>query len=348
MGKGERVFYLDTICGILILHMIYIAHLPSFIDYPGYTTWLTYKIPSLILGFFMSWFFFKGGMFYKDKPLGDVIKSSNKRLLLPFAVFTVIGIILGIIFGFYNRTYTKASILGLLVEPFLELFLEESPHFSSANWFLLSLYVVRVSYAALQKVRIKSIYVFVISILLSYAVYYICYIIKPVVTAGAISISFPSYIGNICYGLAFYSLGNLLRDIQFHKTFFCLSVFVYFIHFFYNSSIDVHSDYVTGMSPAYFLAVIYSLAGIIVFNNVFKRVIARKVPLLTYIGKNSMIYYVTHWTTLCVLFELIKMTRVKIDETLLYVISAVILTIALILYDKVFTKTKLKRIMGIR
>lgn len=66
MAKSNRVYYLDTICGILILHMIFIIHLPHFVG-TECPSWIIFKGPKMVLDFFMSWFFFKSGMFFKEK-----------------------------------------------------------------------------------------------------------------------------------------------------------------------------------------------------------------------------------------------------------------------------------------
>lgn len=218
--------------------------------------------------------------------------------------------------------------------------------FSLANWFLLSLYIVRILYCVLHKLHIKPLVVFVISILLAYTVNRICYVIEPVFVIGSKHILFPFYFGNIFYGLAFYSLGDLLRKNQFHKIFFGVSIFVYIIHFFYYSSMDVRANNASGIPPTYTLAVIYNIAGIIFINNIFIKYIASKVPFLTYIGKNSMIYYVTHYIILEVMDGLYGIIKYAISKQLLYIIFAITLAVFLFLVDRLFTKTKFKIIIG--
>ena len=85
----ERQAYLDNISAILIAYMIFIVHLTYFCPVHGFVI----DILKLLLYFFMAWFFFKSGMFFKDKPIKAVIKSSAKRLLAPWAVFNAIGIV---------------------------------------------------------------------------------------------------------------------------------------------------------------------------------------------------------------------------------------------------------------
>ncbi|WP_028909541.1 acyltransferase family protein [Prevotella sp. AGR2160] len=349
MVKKERAVYLDTICGILIIHMIYTCHLPSFAA--GLDTarqWPIFIIPGLVLGFFMSWFFFKSGMFYKEKPFREVLRSSAKRLLVPYIVFTIIGAICEILFRIGDPSL---STFGLITRPLYETLYDESPSWSLANWFLLSLFIVRIAFAALKKMKVNTIVIFTVSLLLAYAVNKLYYVIQPapyVIMIGGkhLLLYIPYYWGNIFYGLVFYSLGLLLKDLQFNKYAFVIAAALYIIHFFYKSGIDVRADDVHGMFPAYPLAVVYSIAGIIVFNNIFKRFINKKIPLLTYVGKNSMIYYVTHYITLSVMFNVfVGDVSKRTDKPLLYIEGAIILTIALFIYDRIFTKTKAKRII---
>ena len=59
-GANKRVSHIDAVSGLLIIYMI-IIHV---IQFSKFTTALRLLYP---LSFFMSWFFFKSGMFYKDK-----------------------------------------------------------------------------------------------------------------------------------------------------------------------------------------------------------------------------------------------------------------------------------------
>lgn len=46
------------------------------------------------LSFFMSWFFFKGGMMHKDTSTKLIFQKSVKRLLVPFLSFLLLGLLL--------------------------------------------------------------------------------------------------------------------------------------------------------------------------------------------------------------------------------------------------------------
>ena len=47
--------------------------------------------------FFMAWFFFKGGMYYREESLATCISKGITRLLVPYAVFSVIAVIVAMI-----------------------------------------------------------------------------------------------------------------------------------------------------------------------------------------------------------------------------------------------------------
>ena len=86
--EKKRSVYLDTICGILILQVVFITHIASSCYFMRFEV---VRFVYLLLIFAMAWFFFKAGMFYKDKPLKDVVKKSARRLLVPWAVFCAVG-----------------------------------------------------------------------------------------------------------------------------------------------------------------------------------------------------------------------------------------------------------------
>lgn len=69
--KRNREVYLDVVCGIMIIWMI-LGHL---IASCGLRDTVLYTIGNRLFPFFMPWFFFKSGMFYKKRPFKQVIVS---------------------------------------------------------------------------------------------------------------------------------------------------------------------------------------------------------------------------------------------------------------------------------
>ncbi len=130
----QRQIYLDSVGGLLLIYMIVghccqWAHLWDQFD--RYTFWL---------GFFMPWFFFKGGMFYKPVTNRDAVRASFRRLIVPFLWFTLIGTCVLWLKDIIGGTFTLMSIISQ-IKCFLV-----SGAFSGnlALWFLLSLFCVRI------------------------------------------------------------------------------------------------------------------------------------------------------------------------------------------------------------
>ena len=101
----QRNFYLDNICCLLIIHMIYTYHVAHAC---GLCLPTIIKAIDMSLFFFMSWFFFKGGMVHKIGPFKEIFKKSVKRLLVPYVFFLLIGFLLDGIIKFTtdeNITY---------------------------------------------------------------------------------------------------------------------------------------------------------------------------------------------------------------------------------------------------
>ena len=68
---------LDNISGLLIIYMMWV-HLCALCDFQ--------RVPWHVLEFFMFWFFFKSGMFYREREIKDVVSGGVKSSLfrLPY------------------------------------------------------------------------------------------------------------------------------------------------------------------------------------------------------------------------------------------------------------------------
>ena len=141
----------------------------------------------------------------------------------------------------------------------------------------------------------------------------------------------------------FYSLGDILRDRQFNsKVLLYASFALYAAHLCFPSYLDFRINSV--IQGKYLVSVVTNLAGIIVYNNIFEKFINKEIPLLTYIGKNSMVYYITHYTFFQILFSA---SYYKIDEISLYLITLTISVIYLIGMDLLFRCKKIRWIIGL-
>ncbi len=126
---SHRQFYLDNICGMLIIHMIFICHQPLFCKYSNPTI----DFISKLLSFFMAWFFFKAGMMFRERPLKDVVYSSAKRLLVPYGISLVLGFLISAMVQYYLYGYNPLS-LDFLKEQFWVLLNKEAFYPTLACW----------------------------------------------------------------------------------------------------------------------------------------------------------------------------------------------------------------------
>lgn len=108
----------------------------------------------------------------------------------------------------------------------------------------------------------------------------------------------PFYLGNIPLGLAVYSFGHLLKTKQYTRLIFILALLVYLVTLFLHPySLDFRANRIG--NGYYLIAVISSLAGCILINNIFKN-IPFEINLLERIGRYSMDFYVMHWIVLTI------------------------------------------------
>lgn len=137
---GKRIYYLDSVSAILLIHMI-VGHCCQWSQtYTYYISW-TYW-----LNFFMPWFFFKAGMFFKRRPLAEEFHKSFNRLLIPYIYFTILGTFILWIKLIANHELTFRSILS----PAASILKSGSAPGNLALWFLLSLFCVRIIFCLIN------------------------------------------------------------------------------------------------------------------------------------------------------------------------------------------------------
>ena len=80
----ERDYSLDAACGLMIIYMIY-GHICAWSGVQQI------ELFPRLLFFFMPWFFFKSGMFFREKPFKKEFVNGVKKLIVPYIVFSIIG-----------------------------------------------------------------------------------------------------------------------------------------------------------------------------------------------------------------------------------------------------------------
>ena len=320
----DRITFIDNISGLLIIFMIFLYHLPGECSINQNPFFISLRN---IYDFFMAWFFFKSGMFYKERQVLDELKKCWSRLLIPFFSINAICMCALLIFGHHS-----------FVELIKVFIMEESMRFCGALWFLLSLAIVKVSYPLLTHTLKINKWIlcfssFTTAFLLSIYTYKLTEIV---------GIPIPRWFGNVFLGMFFYALGDLLRERQYDRYIFAIALPIYIIHLFF----PCYLDFIWNSSRIFPLSVLYYVSGIILFDNVFKRLFNYKIFLLTYIGKNSMVYYITHYTFFRLLFTLLDRYSINLVGWPLYLVTLVISIFFLTSMDYLFRIKEIRWIIG--
>ena len=298
--ENNRSVFLDNVCGVLILYMIFFHYL-GFLGIPRYDNPIV-SFFSDTFSFFMSWFFFKNGMFFRQGNTKNTIWTSTKRLLFPFLICMLIGLIIEICKALLNGCSINYNFFRSLV--FIVLNLNPLPSVGHI-WFLMSLWVVRVCFSIFSKVGFHALSLAVISLLIAmgcnWLAYKSHYVIEFSLSSHFYSFDFPPVLGNIFHGMFCFAMGYFLKEKQYLTSVFICSVFIFLLRYVFVIHSDMRAN--STSDPYYVFFVMYGLVGCIVINNISKRFFNHKVSLLTYIGKNSMGFFLGHYTIMYVIFE---------------------------------------------
>lgn len=326
MATNNRTAYLDNVAGILIVHMIYTYHIAYACSLHDNTC---IQAINNVLFFFMAWFLFKGGMTYKYKPTKDMFKKSAKRLLVPYACFCLIGIVIDFTLKYFSNSF-PGFISFIKDEAYT--FLTTSIVWSTgASWFLLTLFLVRNVYNYISD-KLYSWQIALLCLLASFTLTFV----KDVI---------PCYISNFFHGMALFSMGNSLKNTRFNKPLLFISICIFTLSFYIPSKIDFRDNSV--ICGHYLMAVAYEIAGCIIINNFFSQFCNKHVILLTYIGKNSMVFYLVHYPVMYITIHIIsQIMNLKDDMVVMFVITVLIVTVSLIVADRIFKHDKLKFVIG--
>lgn len=141
----HRDFYLDNICGILILYMIFILHCG---DIANSHSMLSSLLGKLLFSFMMPWFFFKSGMF-ADKAKFD-IKRDFKKFIRPYILFTVYSWVIMLL---YYLCLGIFSMEDLFINPVKQIILYGGIEWNMPLWFLLGLFLVKMLFSILKYIN---------------------------------------------------------------------------------------------------------------------------------------------------------------------------------------------------
>ena len=243
---------LDVVCGIMILKVMYVHCLVS----PLKTSFI--GLPMLYpLLCSIAWFFFKGGMFYKDEPVGKTFKKGFKRLIVPYIVFSVLALIISILV--HCCVEGTEGVPNMLTESMVHLKREGAILYNSALWFLPSMFAARLMFSVCRKLKIHPVIVAVLSLACTFC------LINYFPHAGL-------YFGNASLGLCFFSLGFVFKNVQYDdKVFYPSLVFYLAILLYCYIDGGVQGVFSVNLHKPFFLVIFYYLVGCMALNNLFRR-----------------------------------------------------------------------------
>ena len=318
---------MDTVGGIMILFMILRHCLIGTMKTSVFGGVVAYY-PLL---FFMAWFFFKGGMYYREETLPVCISKGFWRLLVPYVVFSAIAVIVAMIVrGCVSGMAGISDVIGKIP---VYLKREGAVECNAPLWFLLSLFLVRVFFSFAHNLHIPAWLVAGCSLFAAWGLY---------------KADFPigQFFENIPMGLCFFALGYLLKDRQYSNYTFIPSVVIFLGYLVYCCwTREVVGTFNTNTHTPYFPTVLYYVAGCITVNNLFTRFPKLQCDFLSAIGKHSMAYYTTHFiiiiSVLYVNERIMHLTDIQIFFVLL-VLEALLLPFI----GRLFRKPQLEWMTG--
>lgn len=288
MTPDKRIYYLDTVIGILLIHMI-AGHCCQWSE-----TFLIYQKWTFWLDFFMPCFFFKAGIFFKQRPLRDELNKSFRRLIIPYIYFSVIGTVILLIKLGLNCQLTFKSFLLT----FKSIALEGATAGNLPLWFLLSLFAVRISFSYLHGKLTSSPKPFA-RFLSGCGLFLLCIVYIPVYYLLELKgLQYPLWLSNISSGMLFFTIGYYLRDINLNKTCTLILASGYIlVMIFYPTTADMRTGSLT--QGEFLLWAPTAVMGILSFISTFRHFFPKK-NLLSVLGSQTMPYYCMHWCVLVI------------------------------------------------
>lgn len=277
--------YLDNLTGLLIIQMIFLCHVRIIaVGVPDDS--ILYHLQYFLV-FFMPWFFYKSGMFYSHRDVKDALIKDTKKLLIPFVIYVIYAYAIQVLCIVGRHEPLTAN--KLLMEQLQNLISYASVPWNQPLWFLVSLFLVRILYNVAEPLINK--YVIILSSLL---VAFLC---------RDINIYANFWIGTTFQCLFFYGLGHVLKESQYKKSFFLSAILIYTLCYCFSwiHEWDARINNVAE-DDYYLLTIVVIVAGIIVFNNIFKRFLNYNIPILNFIGKKSMLLFGTHFPCIMILY----------------------------------------------
>jgi len=307
----------DLISGFFIIQII-VMHILQMLGM--YANCEIFRIVMRISFFFMPWFYFKSGYmfnFESEFSLNYVIDKA-KKLLLPFLTFFIIGYLFFIPFDFIE---SKRPFYHILLYPFYQVIRYGSGGLGNLPlWFLPSLFFANIIFAFLKSKNI--IWLIILFPFIGYGLSYF-------------NIELPLGLSTVVMGIFYFWFGYIFKKYEYKNSYIVISLILYLFFVLSNYNyLDFRSN--TLISGNYFVCILASCTGLIFFIQIAKKINVLK--FLNYIGKNSLIYFVSHWIIILFIINIVKLFNFEFSNYyfgILIFITTVLLThYAIIPLDK--------------
>lgn len=293
----------------------------AFINSEGKLEVLNPCVVFLWLHFFMPWFFYKSGQFFKKNSITDNLKKDSRKLLKAFLIWSTVGYVFFLVFGLIDGSLNFKSATYSIVR---NLLLNGQIPINGPCWFLLSLFGVRQVANILLPQRGSKCFIFGLMgvVLISYFFAFFANRFN--------NDLLPYWIGNGIAGLCYFSLGYALKDRESNSCVIVLSVLVTvsfgvfgfpMVNMFYNKLFS---------GNFYLLWIPVSLCCIITFNALCKLLNEFvRVKIIENIGRNALTILVTHCLIYLTIAKVFSYCTIELSHVVMF--SAIILSYILIL-----------------
>lgn len=318
--QNTRFQYFDFISGLLLIQII-VMHILQFSE--NYYN-VTFSMVMHVSFFFMPWFYFKSGYFFKtpDNIYNSIILYKAKKILIPFIVFSILGFLLVFPFELING---KPVDWKTFFSPGYSVIRHGDPGMCNLPiWFLLSLFFTFLGFSLLNKYKLKLL--IITFPIVGYALFFF-------------NIRLPFGLSILFLGVFFFYFGNIFKNnIEKSKSvkwFIVFSVVIYFItQIFFFSSLDFRINALT--TGNYFIYILSALCGLILLF--YFGVKVKMIKPINYIGENAIVYYVLHWPIILLIkntFEYFSLRTTGYLYAIILTVSAfMILPVCVILLNK--------------
>lgn len=320
----------------MIIFMIAIIHITDWVHLNNHPI---YQNGIKIFPFFLSWFFYKSGMFFKiPSDYREYIKKCYSKLARPWIVWSILSFFIWLVVLIINNTHTD-FIHEFLSYCFYTVI--DGCHISNIPlWFLFTLFMIKMIYPLFSLLRIKNVVLFVTLLITVQLVY--CYKCKYGILVK------PLWLYNTIIGMCFFCAGDILRNKQ-NSTSIVLVCFItyVFINIVDFSYVDIKNNVILfGNYMAFFIS---SICGAVLINNIFSRITPPIkdwiiIRTLSYIGKKSLLYLSAHW----LVFDLFA-SRLNFKNAIYgFVIYSIIIFIFIPILDMFIARLGIGKWLGVR